>query len=153
MTVNVTSPVTGAAQTGFTSPTYTLIADRFPGNNGNQWYISALGGTQTGASAQSADKPFTLSFERPNQIKLTTVNSQGVVISAGRNKYALFTRKGMPAVSGQPAQLAWIRSEISVPSGAETVSPAEIRAMLSLHLGALAQVSAGAGDSVIAGTL
>lgn len=37
----LTSPVTGSAQTGFTSPTYTITADKFPGNNGVQYAITA----------------------------------------------------------------------------------------------------------------
>ncbi len=153
MTVALTSPITGAAQTGFTSPTYTIVADKFPGTNGNQYAVTALGGTQTGANAATADKPFTISVERPSNIKVQGVNAAGVTTSPGRNKYTVRTRKGMPAVSGQPALLALMETTISLPVGAESVSPAEIRAMVSAHLGALSQASAGLGDTVVTGVL
>lgn len=153
MAISLTTPVAGLAQTGFTSPTYTITADRFPGNNGVQWAVTALGGTQTGASAQAADKPFTISFERPQTIKVSTVNSSGVTVSSGRNKYVVRTRKGMPAVTGQPSLMAMVETTISVPVGSESVSPAEIRAMLSAHFGALSQQSAGLGDTVVTSVL
>lgn len=148
-----TTPVTGSAQTGFTSPTYTIASDRFPGNNGVQWAVTALGGTQTGATAQTADKPFTISAERPQTLKVSTVNAAGITVSTGRNKYTIRTRKGMPAVTGQPALMGMVETTISVPVGSESVSPAEIRAMLSAHFGVIAQQSAGIGDTVVTAVL
>lgn len=149
----LTSPVTGSAQTGFTTPTYTLTADKFPGPNGTQYAITALGGTQTGASAQTADKPFTLSVERPVSIKTQTVNQNGITVSTGRNRHRILVRKGMPAVTGQPALLATGELIVSVPVGAESVSAAEIRAMLSCLIGAATQYSAALGDQVVTGTV
>lgn len=147
--MSISSPVDGAAQTGFTSPTYTLVADKFPGNNGVQYAVTALGGTQTGATAMTADSPFTISVERPLNVKTQSVNANGVTVSPGRNKYSVFTRKGMKAVTAQPALLGWMRSDISIPVGAEGVSPAEIRAMISAHIGVLSQISAAIGDTVV----
>jgi len=65
MTISYTNPVTGAAQTGLTSPTYTLVADIAPDVNGRQWAVSALGGTQTGVRTHSASDPFTITVMRP----------------------------------------------------------------------------------------
>jgi hypothetical protein len=65
MTVSVTSPVTGSAQTGLTSPTFTLTTDVAPDVNGKQWVVTALGGTQTGVSVHSVASPFSLTFWRP----------------------------------------------------------------------------------------
>lgn len=45
MTMNLTTPLTGAAQTGFTAPTYTLTLDVNPAQNAKQWAVTALGGT------------------------------------------------------------------------------------------------------------
>lgn len=51
MTIALSSPVTGGAQTGFTSPTYTLTADTPPaGSGGKQYAATALGGTQAGVT-------------------------------------------------------------------------------------------------------
>jgi len=149
----LTSPVTGSAQTGFTSPTYTLTADKFPGPNGVQYAVTALGGTQTGATAQTADKPFTVSVERPVSMKTQSVNSMGVTVSSGRNRHRVFVRKGMPAVTGQPALLATLEIIASVPVGAESVSAAEIRAMCSLGIGAMTQYSAAFGDQIVSGVV
>lgn len=149
----LTSPVTGSAQTGFTTPTYTIIADRFPGPNGVQYAVTALGGTQTGATAQTADKPFTVSVERPVSIKTQTVNSSGVTVSSGRNRHRILVRKGMPAVVGQPPLLATAEVIFSVPVGAESVSAAEIRAMCSCLIGVLTQYSAASGDQIVSGVV
>jgi hypothetical protein len=49
MSISVTSPITGGAQTGLTSPTYTVVTDTAPpGNPGKQVAVTALGGTQAG---------------------------------------------------------------------------------------------------------
>lgn len=55
----LTTPVTGQPQTGFTSPTFTIAADTPPAVNAKQYVITALGGTQTGASASLVSSPFT----------------------------------------------------------------------------------------------
>lgn len=59
MSFTLTSPITGAAQTGFTSPTYTLTSDLAPDNNGKQVAVTALGGTQVGVTTHSVAAPFT----------------------------------------------------------------------------------------------
>lgn len=147
--MSLTSPITGGAQSGFTSPTYTHILDKFPGNNGVQYAVTALGGTQTGATAHTADKPFTISVERPESVRVQTVNANGITVSNGRNRHKIMVRKGMPAVTGQPALLATGEVILSLPVGAESVSPAEIRAMVSCLLGAAWQYSAGLGDQAV----
>lgn len=150
----LTSPVTGAAQTGFTSPTFPLTADKFIGNNGVQYAVDgALGGTQTGATSQTASSPFTISIERPAVLKTQAVNANGVTISQGRNRHIIRVRKGMPAVSGQPPLVGIAEAVISVPVGSESVSPAEIRAMLSCFIGVLTQYSAALGNQVVTGTV
>jgi hypothetical protein len=44
-----------------------------------------------------------------------------------------------------------ITTSIEVPAGADTVEPEDIRAALSLHIGALNQDSSGIGDAVVTG--
>jgi hypothetical protein len=60
MAIALTTPITGTAQTGFTAPTYTIAADTAPVINSKQWVVTALGGTQTGASASLVSSPFTI---------------------------------------------------------------------------------------------
>jgi len=155
MTVSITSPVTGAAQTGLTSPTYTHVNDQAPDNNGKQVAVTALGGTQTGVSVSSGSNPFTTTFVKPKVLKgLSAVDPvTGVLRSIPRNEYHLITRKGAVPLSGQAPVIAQVKTTIVVPAGTDVASPAEIRAMLSMHFGVIAQQSAGIGDTVVTGVM
>lgn len=150
---NPSSPVTGGPQTGFTSPTYTIVADNAPSVNAKQYYVSALGGTQSGASASSLSSPFTLTMYRPSVFASAgKLDSNNVLRGVGYNDFALLVRKGMLPLAGQQPMLAQALLKMRIPGGADLASPAEIRAMISLMAGALWAQSAGVGDSLIAGT-
>lgn len=155
MTVSITSPVTGSAQTGLTSPTYTHVADTAPDSNGKQVAVTALGGTQTGVTISSVSSPFTTTFVRPKLLKALSVVDPvtGALRSVPRNEYHLITRKGAVPLTGQSSVTASVRTTISVPAGTDSASPAEIRAMLSMHFGVIAQQSAGIGDTVVSGVM
>jgi hypothetical protein len=151
MTISVTSPVTGTAQTGLTSPTYTVVADSPPNAYSKQWAVTALGGTQTGVDVHGASKPFTLTFSRPQQVRNAPVPNPvtGVMGPSPRNVYTVLTRKGASPGAGQNPQIMTIRTEISVVAGSDLLEPEDVRAGLSLHIGALSQQSQGLGDTVI----
>lgn len=156
MSISWSSPITGQAQTGLTSPTYTTITDTAPpGNPGKQVAVSALGGTQTGVNTHSVAIPFTLNFTRPGNLRvLGTPNPvTGVVASVPKNTYKHITRKGVLPLTGQPYAVMVITTTIDVPAGADSADPANVRAALSAHLGALVQQSAGFGDLCINGVL
>lgn len=155
MTINITSPVTGTAQTGLTSPTYTLASDIAPTPNGKQQIVSALGGTQTGVAVHSVALPFSVSVFKPQVLKTLgqpNVNT-GTISNIGKNSYKIITRKGVVSLVGQAPQICVITTEISVPAGADTNDLASIRAALSLHIGSLSQQSAGIGDTAGTGTI
>lgn len=151
----LTTPVTGAAQTGFTAPTYTLAADFIAGNNSKQWVVTALGGTQTGAHVHSVSSPFTIAITRPPVFKIPGVinAATGLLRSVPRNSYTVVTRVGVVPLTGQPPIPAYIRTEFVVPAGSDVYDAATLRSMVSLHIGALSQQPAGMGDTLIAGTL
>ena len=155
MAFTLTSPVTGAAQTGFTSPTYTLTGANAPDNNGKQNAITALGGTQAGVTTHSVASPFTVTFIRPKVFRsLGKANPvTGVVKDVPRNTYKFITRKGVTPLAGQPYTTMLITTTIDVPAGSDTADPANVRAALSAHIGALWQQPAGAGDSVVTGII
>lgn len=155
MSFTLTSPVTGAAQTGLTSPTYTLTSDLAPDNNGKQVAVTALGGTQTGVTTHSVASPFTTTFVRPRVFRsLGKPNpTTGVIKDVPRNTYKCITRKGVTPLAGQAYANLQITTVIDVPAGSDTADPANIRAALSMHIGALSQQSAGAGDSVVSGII
>lgn len=155
MAFALTSPVTGLAQTGFTSPTYTLLADTPPDINSKQYAVSALGGTQTGATAHSVGNPFTVTMFRPKFYRqLGAPNpSTGVISNVPVNQWKTIVRKGMVPLAGQPVKTGIFTLTYELPAGAEVASPAEIRAALSALFGAFSQQSAAIGDTLIQGIL
>lgn len=154
MTISISSPVNGAAQTGLTSPTYTLVSDVAPNAFTKQLSVSALGGTQTGVDVGSASKPFTISVARPSVFRQQgVINSQGVLVNVPSNVWRIVTRKGLVPLAGQSPLTRPIETVIPVPAGVDIADPANLRAALSLHIGVLSQISASLGDSLINGTL
>lgn len=151
MTVSVTSPVTGSAQTGLTSPTYTVVSDTPPNAYSKQWAVTALGGTQSGVDVHGASKPFTITFSKPATVRSAPVPNPttGVMGNSPRNTYSVLVRKGVsPGVSQNP-QTMLLRCDLGVVAGSDLVEPEDIRAALSLLIGALSQQSAGLGDTLV----
>ncbi len=155
MSFNPASPVTGAAVTGFTSPTYTLTTDVAPSMNGKQYAISALGGTQTNVEVNSVSKPFTLTFFRPQVLRtLPAVNpTTGVIKNIPVNSYKMITRKGAVPAANQASLTARITTIIEVPAGTDTYDPEDIKAMISAHFGAGWAQASGIADTVLTGVL
>jgi len=155
MTVALTSPVTGAAQTGLTSPTYTHVSDVAPDINGRQYAVTALGGTQTNVTTHGASSPFTITFVRPKTFKVLGKPNPvtGVIRDIPRNTWKVIARKGVLPLAGQSYQPMVINASIDLPAGADLADPANVRACFSLFIGALTQVSAGLGDSAVSGVL
>lgn len=155
MAFNLTSPVTGSTQTGLTSPTYTLAADTAPDVNAKQYYVSALGGTQTGVLAHSVSQPFTLSMFKPKVLKtLQPVNPvTGVLRGVPMNNYKVITRKGVIPLVGQAPKTQVITTDLGIPAGADVADPLSVRAAISAHIGMLTQLSNELGTSVLTGTI
>lgn len=155
MTWSPTSPVTGAAQTGFTSPTYTISTDVAPDVNGKQVAVTALGGTQTGVRTHSVSDPFTVTFTRPKNPKVLPSPNPvtGRYSSIPRNTYGLILRKGVNYAANQAPDVAIARLSIDVPAGSDSYDSANIRALMSLLAGVLSQQASGAGDTLINGIL
>lgn len=155
MTYALTSPVTGGAQTGLTSPTYTIVADTPPDATSKQYAVTALGGTQTGVTVSSVSSPFTTSMFRPKVFQaLGKPNpTTGLIARVPRNTYKLITRKGVTVLAGQPITNQVITTVMEIPAGADVADPNSVRAALSLHFGVANQCSAGIGDTVVQGVL
>lgn len=155
MSFSPSSPVTGSTQTGLTSPTYTLTVDTSPSNNSKQWAVTALGGTQTGVDSHSVSKPFTISVFRPVVLRtLPQANPvTGIIKNVPINQYKVITRKGAAPAVNQTNLVPRITTTIEVPAGTDTYEPEELRAMLSLHIGALSAQSSGIGDMVVTGIM
>jgi hypothetical protein len=154
MTWSPDASTTGGAQTGFTSPTYTLSADLGPSPNARQYAVTALGGTQAGVTAHSVSKPFTATFVKPaNPRVLPPANPvSGLRGSIPTNQYKLIIRKGGDVASGVPS-VAIARLTIDIPAGMDSYSPAEVRALCSFLVGILDEESADLGDTLVTGVV
>jgi len=150
-----TTPITGATQSGLTTPTYTIAADSNPTQYGKQYYVSALGGTQTGVLTHSVASPFTLSAFRPANLKtLQPVNPvTGILRAVPMNTYKVITRKGVIPLAGQASKVAMFKTELDIPAGSDLADPLSLRAALSAHIGLLTQISSALGDTTLTGTI
>lgn len=156
MSFTLSSPVTGGAQTGFTSPTYTLATDTAPSNTGKQYAVSAIGGTQAGVdSSSSPSRPFTWTGSRPAVLRqLPAVDPiTGVLRSVPRNTYKNITRKGVTPLAGQASQVMVITTTWDVPAGADVADAPNVRAGASLHIGVQNQISSSLGDTLVTGVI
>jgi hypothetical protein len=154
MTWSPDSSTTGGDQTGFTTPTYTVVDDTPPVVNAKQKTVTALGGVQAGVTANSASSPFTATFYKPAVIRpLPAANAvTGLRGQVPNNQYKLIIRKGGLAALGVPVT-AIARLTIDIPAGMETYNPAEVRALASLLVGMLSEESADLGDTLVTGVL
>lgn len=155
MAISLTSPVTGATVSGLTSPTYTVVVDQPPNSYSKQWYVSAIGGTQTGVDPGStASKPWTFTFSRPASIKtLNAVDVTGVIRSVGYNVYEMLMRRGFIPLAGQSVRLANWKAHMPVLVGSDSADTANIRAAVSSFVGVMNQQASGLADSMISGSL
>lgn len=148
------SSTTGGAITGYTSPTFTLVADTAPVSNARQMTVSALGGTQGSATANSVSRPFTETFYKPASIRaIPAANpSTGVIANVPNNQWKLIVRKGGYAAANTPVT-AVAKLTIDVPAGMDAYNPDEVRSLVSFLVGLLNEESADLADSLITGVL
>lgn len=154
MSIVFTSPITGGAQTGFTSPTYTVTADSSaPNTRTKQVAVTALGGTQTGVRTSTVSDPFTANYTPPQALKvLPAINSQtGRYPQIPFNKHVFSFRKGVNFAANQSPLIAWAELSISIPAGADSYDAANVRALASMIEGTLSQFAAGLGDTLVTG--
>jgi hypothetical protein len=149
------SPVTGAAVTGFTSPTYTLTTDVAPNINGKQYAVTAIGGTQTGVDTNTVSKPFSISFFRPQNLRVLPQANPvtGVIKNVPLNTYKLITRKGALPAANQVSMTARITTVIEVPAGTDTYEPEDLKAMVSAHFGVGWAQASGIADTILSGII
>lgn len=154
MAFSPSSPVTGGAQTGLTSPTYTILADTPPVPHGKQYYVSALGGTQAGVEVHSMSRPFTMCmFKVANPKQVGVPNALGIISNVPNNTLKLNVRKGVDFATSQNPRVNLIEVSFNIPAGADVADPESLRAALSLIIGTLWANSAAIGDSLIGNNL
>lgn len=147
----LTGVVTGAAVTGLTSPTYTLSEGQKLAINSKTSYVSAIGGTQSGVSAHSLNKPFTVTFKWPSIPKLVAqaiYNSiTGTYSKIPSNDYQLLFRKGFTVAmpNGSLESVLERRVNDKIIAGAE--NSADLKAFNSFSAGFLFQNASGLFDT------
>jgi len=152
VSINVTSPVSGSAQTGFTSPSFTMATDAPPNAYSKQWAVTAAGGTGLSTvDVHSASNPFTVTFSRPQNTRSAPIPNPNtnVIGPSPRNVYTVLVRKGQRPGVNQNPQIAVLRCDLAVVAGADVTEPDDVRAALSLLIGSLTQQSAGLGDMLV----
>lgn len=153
--ITIPGSITGAAQTGLTTPAYTTTVDTPPDVNSKQVAITALTGTQVGVDVHSVSRPFTCTVTRPRNFQVLGKPNPttGLISSVPNNTTKVLTRKGVTPLAGQPNSVSIIRTELQIPAGSDTADAANLRAAISAHIGLLYAVSAGLGDTVVNGVL
>nr|WEU70909.1 MAG: hypothetical protein 2 [Hangzhou atkins-like virus 3] len=151
MAITLSGVVTGAAQTGLTTPTYTVAAAQAPTSFGKQFIVSALGGTQTGVETHSGSNPFLINFIVPASYRGIQVNAIGAGTSRGYNTTKIRLLKGCVVDGVQNRRPLMIDVDVKVPPGADILDPESVRAALSFLIGVLNNQSSGYGDTVLQG--
>lgn len=155
MTWSPDSSISGSAQTGLTTPTYTLATDLAPDANSRQYVVTALGGTQTNVRASTAGDPFTATIRKDRTYKSLPARNPvtGAYGNVPKNKTEILCRKGVYIDSDSTVQVANLRIIAELPAGSEVSDAVNIRALCSFALGLLAEESADYGDSLVTGII
>lgn len=132
--LSISSPVTGAAITGLTSPTYTLSEDTPPEANAKSLVVTTLGGTQTNVRAHALSDPFSITVWKPKVPKaLPAKNSiTATYPNVPMNSYAIIVRKGVYIDSSSVLRQCTLRVLMDVPAGADASDVVNIKSALSL---------------------
>lgn len=153
MTVSLTTPVTGAAQTGLTAPSFTLVTGSAPDTNGRQYAVSAISVTPASVDINTASRPFSVTAWWPKLVRaLQYIAGSGRSVQVPNNVYKWVTRKGVTVHADLPPAIMVVTTTAEVPAGSDTVDATAVRLAMSAHLGAVAQNSAGFGDTCVSAT-
>jgi len=153
MSITLPTSITGGAQTGFTSPTYTLAADQAPTLFGKQMAVTAAGGTQAGVTVHSPASPFTLTWIRPKGFKTFPILAvaNALLKNVPLNTHRILVRKGTTPAAGQPPAVSSVDCRFNVAAGADTYDSPNVRAMVSLLAGFITASPAAIGDTLVTG--
>ncbi len=153
MSLSLSTPVTGSAQTGLTAPSFTLVTGSAPDTNGRQYAVSAISVTPASVDVNSASRPFTVTAWWPKIVRvLQYIAGSGRSIQVPSNVYKWVTRKGVTVHADLPPVVMVVTTTAEIPAGADTVDATAVRLAMSQHLGSVAQNSAGFGDTCVSAT-
>lgn len=156
MAFTPTTPVTGQVISPLAAPTYTLATDTPLSIFEKQWLVSALGGTQAGVVAHTADRPFTIRSKRPSKIKNLVISAYNGIVAVYKsvpiNQYdILVNTRGKIDSTGTTFGPIRCRLTIDAAAGIPANDVPQLTAALSLLLGACVQQAVGVRDNVVLG--
>ncbi len=152
MTWSPDSSITGATQSAFTTPTYTLASDLAPAPNARQFVVTALGGTQTNVRASSAGDPFTLLTRKgPYRVLPPKNPSNGSYGNVPLNKVEHLFQKGLKIDSAGVIRTGNLRVILELPAGSQQNDVANIQALICMAFGTLVEESQDFADSAVSG--
>lgn len=131
MTINLAGPTTAVTAGSLTLATYTFSPDLNMDGRSRPYVVSAIGGTQSGVSVNTIDKPKIMNFRRPAQFR----SPSGFVASANRfntvprNTFKVNGKYGVNVTANQ-VELMTINLDINIPSGAGAQDRANVDAAL-----------------------
>jgi hypothetical protein len=145
--------ITGAALSGFTTPTYVQVQDTAPVQNAKQTTVTSLTGTLS-ATANSASRPFTSTFYRPvSLIAPPTPNPvTGAYGQIRNNEYKHIVRKGGLIALNAPCTAIY-QSFWKIPAGMETYTPDDVKALVDYVIGLLVEEKNDLYETLATGVL
>jgi hypothetical protein len=154
MTWSPDSSITGGTITGYTSPTFTQVDDIPPAVNARQKTVTSLGGVQGTATANSASKPFTATFYKPQALRVLPAANPltGLRGAVPNNQYRLVVRKGGLAAADVPVT-AVCRITFDIPAGMDNYNADEIKSMVSYVVGLLTEESNDLAETLYSGVV
>lgn len=155
MSFSLSGTIAGGAQTGFTTPGYTVTQDNAVDGNVKRWVVTALTGTQAGVRVHSVSDEFSITIVKPKVMKVIQAFSSLLPNSfrPAFNRYWLIIKKGSIPAAGLVSVPNVIRIPIDVAAGTDNYDAPNVRAMLSLAVGVLNNQSPGLGDTLCNGVL
>lgn len=153
MALAISTPVTGSAITGLTSPTYGVTIDQALTPNAMQYAVNNIGGTQTGVDVSSVDAPFTMTLVRPLQWKTYRDNKVGA--APAMNRITVVVRKNVTTLDAEGNEIkgvAYVTTTYHVVAGAQIQDPYKVKALFSASAGLNDQKLIGIFDTLVSGT-
>lgn len=145
--------ITGMAVTGLTSPTFTVVNDPAVAANQRRWTVTALGGTQTNARANSVQYPFHVTLKRSDIKQIPAPNPvTGYRGNIPKNRYELIIEKGVDVAASTPDR-GRTKILFEIPAGAESYDVVDLKSMLSFLGGLLTEEADDFIDTFQTGTI
>lgn len=138
MPINLTGPTAAGTTSTITGGTYTFLPDMANDNRTKVFYVSALGGTQTGATVHRGDKPKQFMVKRPSVIKTPSAYNQvsGRYGRVPKNVTRAIFKGAADVAANQPEPLL-VTTDFAIPAGAPNYDRVNVEACVLAAIAAL----------------